>query len=62
MNHRGKTPLLLAVSEGKLDGLRWVLEAVVEYYQNGGYQYNKSFFPQKVVNYLRDRKDQVIVF
>ena len=62
MNSRGKTPLFLAVSEGKLDGLRWVLEAIIEYYHYRGYHYNKSFFPEDAVNYLLDKKDKVTIF
>ena len=58
-NSRGKTPIYLAASEGMLDGLRWVLEAVIEYYHYKGYHYNDSFFPRKAVEHLLDNQDKV---
>ncbi|PSN31977.1 hypothetical protein C0J52_25880, partial [Blattella germanica] len=56
---RGKTALYLAVSEGIFDGLRWVLEAVIEYYHYRGYCYNDDFFPEDVVEYLLTNEKQV---
>ncbi|KAJ9590252.1 hypothetical protein L9F63_016639, partial [Diploptera punctata] len=58
-NARGKTPIYYAASEGMLDGLRWILEAVVEYYHYRGYYYNKSFYPRDAVEYLLDKQKKV---
>ncbi|PSN30081.1 hypothetical protein C0J52_28075 [Blattella germanica] len=55
---RGKTALYLAVSEGILDGLRWVLEAVIEYYHYRGFCYNDDFFPEDAVEYLLTNEKQ----
>ncbi|KAJ9592338.1 hypothetical protein L9F63_001128, partial [Diploptera punctata] len=58
-NAHSRTAVYYAAKEGMLDALRWLLEAVVEYYHYRGYYYNKRFYPKDAVEYLNLKQNSV---
>jgi ankyrin repeat protein len=58
-NDEGETALFLAVSEGKMDGVRWLLESVTDYYHYLGCCYNPDLYPREAIDFLEDKKTEI---